>query len=75
MARIEQSVEIARRELPKDHFIVSVGMTNLATMLIELGDTVTAEQLLSDALERSTAAGRTGEAALQRQRLEQLRGR
>ena len=70
-----EAVEIARRELPKDHYVVSVNMTNLAAMLVQLGDTAMAEELLVDALERSTAAGRVGEMALQQQRLEQLRRR
>jgi tetratricopeptide (TPR) repeat protein len=69
-----EGVQIARRELPPDHFVVSVSLTNLGTMLAELGDVRGAIELLEDALARSTAAGRGGEAAVQRQRLATLRG-
>jgi hypothetical protein len=72
---MSEAVAIARRDLPRDHFVVSVLMTNLAALLVELGDTAAAAELLRDALQRSTAAGRLGEAAVQRRRLEQLGGR
>jgi len=70
-----EAATIARRELPHEHFVVSVSMTNLGTMLAELGDVPGAIALLEDALARSTAAGRAGEADLQRRRLASLRQR
>lgn len=70
-----EAVAIARRELPPEHFVASVSMTNLATLLAELGEVRAAIELLEDALARSTAAGRSGEAALQRRRLAELRQR
>ncbi|MBX3464023.1 MAG: serine/threonine protein kinase [Planctomycetes bacterium] len=74
-ATMTEAVQIARRELPAEHFVVSVGMTNLGWMLAELGDVPAAIELLEDALARSTAAGRDGEAAVQRERLGALRER
>lgn len=47
-------------------------MTNLAWMACELGELDTALALLRDALSRSEAAGRLGEATMQRQRLDEL---
>ncbi|MFN8827507.1 MAG: hypothetical protein ACK501_21265 [Planctomycetota bacterium] len=66
----------ATRLLPREHFVVSVSMTNLAWMARELGELDTAVALLREGLFRSEAAGRTGEATMQGQRLEELlRGR
>ncbi|MBL9077791.1 MAG: serine/threonine protein kinase [Planctomycetes bacterium] len=70
-----EAVQIARRELPHEHFIASVALTNLGTMLAELGETEAAIGLVEDALARSTAGGRDAEARLQRERLAQWRGR
>jgi tetratricopeptide (TPR) repeat protein len=70
-----EAVALARKELPREHFVVSVSLTNLGTMLAELGDVPAAIELLEDALARSTAAGRTGEVQLQQRRLASLRQR
>jgi eukaryotic-like serine/threonine-protein kinase len=71
----EQALEHARRTLPDAHYLLSVSMTNVAYMASELGDVRRAIELLEDALRRSAAAGREGEARLQRQRLAELRQR
>jgi non-specific serine/threonine protein kinase/serine/threonine-protein kinase len=72
---LEEAIAIAERELPADHFVVSVSLTNLAYMRVERGEHERAIELLEDALRRSTAAGRRGEAAVQRRRLEDLKNR
>ena len=66
------AVDRATRLLPREHFVVSVSMTNLAWMACELGELDVAAGLLREALSRSEAAGRVGEAAMQRQRLDEL---
>jgi eukaryotic-like serine/threonine-protein kinase len=65
-------VDRATQLLPREHFVVSVGMTNLAWMASELGELDTAVALLREALARSDAAGRAGEAAVQRKHLDEL---
>jgi tetratricopeptide (TPR) repeat protein len=65
----EEALAIAQRELPRDHFIVSVNLTNTALMLAELGERERAVSMLRKALELSTAAGRHGEARIQREKL------
>jgi tetratricopeptide (TPR) repeat protein len=69
---LQLAVDRATRLLPREHFVVSVSMTNLAWMARELGELDTAVALLREALSRSEAAGRTGEATMQRQRLDEL---
>ncbi|MCA8963792.1 MAG: tetratricopeptide repeat protein, partial [Planctomycetes bacterium] len=67
-----EALEIARKQLPADHFVTSVGMTNLAWMRNDLGEKEAAVALLTEALSRSSAAGRRGEARTQRERLAAL---
>jgi len=72
IATQRQALDDAERALPPTHFLLSVGKTNLAFMLSESGDVDGAIPLLADALQRSSANGRSGEARLQRQRLVEL---
>lgn len=72
MATQREAVATAQQALPADHFVLSVGMTNLAWMCAESGRLDEAVALLRDALGRSQAAGRAGEARVQRQRLAAL---
>lgn len=69
------ALESARRHLPVDHFVVTVGMTNLAWMLERHGDPEEALHLLEEALRGSEGAGRANEARIQRERLGALRER
>jgi tetratricopeptide (TPR) repeat protein len=69
---LEQALERGRASLPAAHFLLSVSMTNLAYMLAELGDIERAIELLRDARQRATGAGRTREAAVQAERLREL---
>ena len=73
-ARADQTeaLAIAQDSLPPDHFVVTVNLTNLASMAAESGDREEAVGLLRDALRRSQEAGRAGEAELQRTRLVRL---
>ncbi len=64
-----EALQVARKQLPEDHFVTSVSMTNLAWMSAELGRPEQAIELLTEALARSSAAGRLGEAKIQRDRL------
>ncbi len=66
------ALQQARLRLPADHFVVSVSMTNLARMEHDLGDRAAAAELLASALAHSSAAGRHGEAQIQRTRLAQV---
>ena len=68
----EQALEHSRQQLPAAHYLTSVGMTNLAFMVAGLGDRERAIELLREASSRAAAAGRAGEARLQRQRLAEL---
>lgn len=72
IAQLREAVQIATERLPADHFVVSVGMTNLAKLLYDRGEREAAAELLEQALRRSQSAGRRGEADLQRQRLVQI---
>jgi hypothetical protein len=62
----------ARSSLPADHYLVSIGLTNLARMESELGHLEVAVELLREALARSLANDRRADAELQRQRLREL---
>jgi tetratricopeptide (TPR) repeat protein len=68
----ELALEHSRQQLPAAHYLTSVGMTNLAFMVAGLGDRERAIELLREASSRAAAAGRAGEARLQRQRLAEL---
>lgn len=72
IATQEQAIADCDRALPASHFLASVGRTNLAYMLSENGDLAPAIDALGEALRRSAAYGRVGEATLQRQRLAEL---
>src|SRR5262249_14908019 len=63
---------MAQSALPPQHFLISVKMTNLASMAADDGDDQRAIDLLQQALQRSVAGGRAGEAAVQRDRLAAL---
>ncbi len=71
LARATQTegLALAQNSLPPEHFVISVKMTNLAAMAAEDGELEQAVELLRQALQRSTAGGRAGEAAVQRERL------
>jgi tetratricopeptide (TPR) repeat protein len=66
------ALQKAREQLPAAHFVCTIGLTNLAHMRAELGEIEPAVALLREALTHSTAAGRPGEAKIQRQRLADL---
>jgi serine/threonine-protein kinase len=67
-----EALALARQSLPADHYVVTVSMTNLATMLADLGELEPARALFAEALQHATAAGRAGEARIQRQRLAEV---
>jgi eukaryotic-like serine/threonine-protein kinase len=73
LALQHEAVAIARGAVAEDHYVLSVALTHLATMLAETGERARAIELLEEALARSTRAGRTAEAAVQRARLDALR--
>jgi len=62
----------ARESLPADHYLVSIGMTNLAWMEGELGHLEVAVELLREALALSLANDRRADAELQQKRLREL---
>ncbi|MCA8974080.1 MAG: tetratricopeptide repeat protein [Planctomycetes bacterium] len=64
-----EALAIARERLPEDHFVTSTAMTNLAFMQSGVGRREEAVALLAEALQRSSSAGRKGEAETQRERL------
>jgi tetratricopeptide (TPR) repeat protein len=72
IATQQQAIAVCDRALPDSHFLASVGRTNLAYMLSASGDLASAIDALGEALRRSVANGRAGEATLQRQRLVEL---
>lgn len=74
-AKMAEAVQIARGRLPREHFVASVCIGNLGIMLADLGEVDAAIELLEEASTRSSAAGRTAEAAAQRKKLAELRQR
>jgi tetratricopeptide (TPR) repeat protein len=72
-ATAQRAVDRAKQVLPATHEGATLAMTRLAGMHAAHGDRAAAEALLRDALARSEAAGRVEEAAMQRDRLAQLR--
>ncbi|MFN3240663.1 MAG: protein kinase domain-containing protein [Planctomycetota bacterium] len=69
VATQRRAVEMAERHLSDDHFVRTVSMTNLAFMLAQRGDREHAVDLLRTARRQALAAGRDGEAEVQRVRL------
>ena len=68
-AALAESVRLAERDLPADHFIISVHETDLAFMAAASGDLEASVELLADALRRSSRAGRFGEVRTQSEQL------
>lgn len=64
-----RALALARAELPRTHFVLSVTLTNLAYMQQGLGRDEAAATLLGEALTLSEENGRAGEARIQRRRL------